>query len=846
MEYHDLDIVLFPSGGKAFVRLARCGTRHGEGQETVPVDLDELAQAARSLDEPAGGGVDQAAQRALGLKLYEGMLGNGDVGMQLERCLDGAQTQESAGVRVRLNLDQAPSLAAIPWELVYLPGDERFLASSTRTPLVRYLESKAPNLGLEVRLPVRVLVVLPENAARGDAPLDLAREKATLQRALQPLVRADAADVRFLERRVTRARLRSALQGGLAELGEEPFQIVCYAGHGHHDESRACLFLDADGGGTDEVDQEWLSELFEARDEVKLVVLNACQGATVSALRPFGGLAPRLVKAGVPAVVAMQYPVRDDEALTFAEVFYRALFRGASRGRVEVALGEARKALRQDFPDSRGWGAPVLYMRSSGYLFTPTTGNALTELPVSREEAETQREAVREHERNIESLQSAPATPETEGRLERERREMGNARGRLRLRAAVAAAVLGVAASVTALAATLPFEELLSPAMRIEAYAAWLEGVLPGDRLDARIVRVPITARTEAARGRGFEPATIGAWRTDHARVLDALSVGGARVVAFAMNFPGPTDGDTAVARAIRDARRRGTRVVVGFREWDGSLPRIAPLVREAGPAWGAMCVGLDEREATVRILPLIAFGGGDNPASTAVPAFATAVVTEYHQDRVAGVDTEHRRVLFADGPRTRTMRFWQMETLDSATACPVLGTRSAVARAIITFAPRRAFDRPAHNLRYEELLGPGGARAAERARGKIVVIGRENPADRLPILRLGRQELRYGEQVQTDAVNSVLRGITLRPLDGWEQFLAAVASGAAGAAAALHHARRGRRRALLLAGGAALSVGASVLAVLWLGVLPNAWAQLAALLVCFALVWLIRRRFAL
>jgi CHASE2 domain-containing sensor protein len=843
MEYHDLDIILLPGGERGMVRLARCGTRHGEGQETVPLDVDALAEAAHRLDD-AGAGVDPATQRALGITLYQGLLGDGDVGRQLDRCLDGARAQENAGVRVRLNLDQVPSLAPIPWELVYLPGTERFLASSTRTPLVRYLPSKAPNLGLEVRLPIRVLVVLPENAGRGDAPLDLAREKATLQRALQPLARADAADVRFLDRRVTRARLRGALQGGLAELGEEPFQVVCYAGHGHHDENRACLFLDADGGGTDEVDEGWLAELFEGRDEVKLVVLNACQGATVSALRPFAGLAPRLVKAGVPAVVAMQYPVRDGEALTFAEVFYRALFRGASRGRVEVALGEARKALRQDFPDSRAWGAPVLYMRASGYLFTPTTGSALAELPVTREEAETQREAVREHRRNIDALQGAPATAQTAERLERERREMANARGRLRLRAAVAGVVLLVAATVTALAANLPFEKLLSPAMRIEAYAAWMEGVLPGDPLDERIVRVPITARTEALRGRGFGPATIGPWRTDHAHVLDALSAGGARVVAFAMNFPGPSDGDTALVRAIGDARRRGTRVVMGFREWDGALPRIAPAVREAGPAWGAMCVGVDESE-TVRILPLIAYGGGSNPASEAVPAFATAVVAEYHGDRVSWVDSEHRRVHFADGERTRAMRFWRMETQQNTSACAALGARSAVARAIITFSPRSSFESAGHNLRYEELLGPGGARAAERARGKIAVVGRENPADRLPVLRLGRQELRYGEQVQTDAINSVLRGITLRPLEGWERFVAAVAAGALGAAVALYPAGRARRRALLLAAGAALSVGASLLAVAWLGMLPNAWAQLASLLLCFVLVVLIRRRFA-
>lgn len=840
MEYHDLDIVLIPSGARGYVRLARCGTRHGEGRETVEVDVDALARAARCLDEP-GGAVDQAAQRALGLELHEGLLGGGSVGRQLDRCMDGARTQENAGVRVRLNLEEVPSLAPLPWELLYLPGDERFLASSTRTPLVRYLQSRAPNLGLEVRLPLRVLVVLPENAARGDAPLDLAREKATLQRALQPLVRADAADVRFLERRVTRARLRSALGGGLADLGEEPFQIVCYAGHGHHDEDRACLFLDADGGGVDEVDEGWLSGLFEGRDEVKLVVLNACQGATVSALRPFAGLAPRLVKAGVPAVVAMQYPVRDDEALTFAEVFYRALFRGPSRGRVEVALGEARKALRQDFPDSRGWGAPVLYMRSSGYLFTPTTGSALAELPVSAEEARTQREAVREHARNIQLLREAPSTPETEERLERELREMANARGRLRLRAAAAGVVLAVAAGVTALATVLPFERL-PPAVRIEAYAGWLEGVAAADRMDARILRVPVTARTEALRGRGFEASTIGAWRTDHARVLDALSRGGARVVAFAMYFPAPSPGDTALARAIRDARARGTRVVVGFTEWEGALPLAAPALRQAQPDWGALCVGADGT-GTSRILPLVSSGGARAPGA-GVPAFATAVVAAFRDDRLAAVDPARRHAVFSNGQRTRTVRFWRTETGQKTAACPALAAHDTVASAVITFSPRGVFASSRHLLPYEDLLGPDGARAAGRARGAIAVVGRENEADMHPVFRLGR-EMRYGEQLQVDAVNSVLHGATLRPLGGWGQLLAAGVAGALGAGAALlSRRRRGWRRALL-PGAALLYVGVALLAVWRAAVLLNVWSHLAALLLCFVLVRLLVRRLA-
>ncbi|HEX5725719.1 MAG TPA: CHAT domain-containing protein, partial [Longimicrobiaceae bacterium] len=452
MQYHDLDVTL-ANGGLHYQRVARCGTRHGERQDEVPLDLEPLARALETLEAYAGARLDEQAQRDLGMLLYDGLFGRGSVGAQLERCIGGAQMEENGGVRVRLDLDGAPQLARIPWEFLYFPSDERFLAPSLQSPLIRYLRSGAANPGLEVRLPVRVLAVLPESAARGEAPLDLAAEKALLQRALAPLAAAGTADLRFLDREATPDRLRSALSGGVPELGEEPFQVVCFAGHGEAHAGGARLFLDGEGGEPVPVEDRWLAELFDPARGVKLVVLNACQGATVTGLQPFAGLAPRLVKQGVPAVVAMQFPVYDDEALCFAETFYRALFRGPSRGRVEVATSEARRALKQDFPDSRAWGAPVLYMRAGGYLFTPTTGRTARDVPLGRDEADAWREAVREHERTIGQLSQASPDERTVALLRRERRELSRALRLLRLRGLVAGAVLAVAGALTALPA---------------------------------------------------------------------------------------------------------------------------------------------------------------------------------------------------------------------------------------------------------------------------------------------------------------------------------------------------------------------------------------------------------
>src|SRR4029450_1041087 len=113
---------------------------------------------------------------------------------------------------------------------------------------------------------------------------------------------------------------------------------VHFIGHGAVVDGRGCLRLDKDAMEPDWVDEGWLRELFRNCRSVKLVVLNSCRGAEPSSSRAFSGVAPQLVLGGVPAVVAMQFPITDDEAVQFTHAFYHALFQGTERGRVEAAI----------------------------------------------------------------------------------------------------------------------------------------------------------------------------------------------------------------------------------------------------------------------------------------------------------------------------------------------------------------------------------------------------------------------------------------------------------------------------------------------------------------------------
>jgi len=93
-------------------------------------------------------------------------------------------------------------------------------------------------------------------------------------------------------------------------------------------------------------------------DQLHLVFLASCQTATRSSSDAFRGRAPKLVAAGVPAVVAMQDLLPVHSAREFAHTFYRQLLQ---HGIVDLASNEARSALRT--ANLPGGTIPVLFMR---------------------------------------------------------------------------------------------------------------------------------------------------------------------------------------------------------------------------------------------------------------------------------------------------------------------------------------------------------------------------------------------------------------------------------------------------------------------------------------------------
>nr|WP_274388274.1 CHAT domain-containing protein [Salsipaludibacter albus] len=279
----------------------------------------------------------------------------------VERALRESQIHgdhDERGVRIRLRLHDAPELAALPWEYLYDPVGARPLAISTQTPVVRYVDLGNPVRTLRVAPPLRILAVM--SSPRNVEALDTTREFHDLKASLRDQVAAGRVEVHGLHR-ATPSRLRD-------QLGTEAFHIVHFMGHGAFDEATGTgmVLLEDDDGDPHPISGHDLGLVLHDHDDLRMVVLNACEGGRGSETDPVGGVAQSMVHHDIPAVVGMQAEITDVAATSFSEAFYRHLGQGTP---VDVAMSEARMKLLLDGHGAE-WGIPILYLRSQdGRIF---------------------------------------------------------------------------------------------------------------------------------------------------------------------------------------------------------------------------------------------------------------------------------------------------------------------------------------------------------------------------------------------------------------------------------------------------------------------------------------------
>jgi len=362
MSYLDFDLLIrrTESGYRAQVLFSPAG--EASVDFTVPLSKLELEnfvlrvgrrrRNTRRRDSP-----EMEAIRSVGGRLYEAIF-SGGVRDCLASSLSKAEMR-NAGLRLRLHISDTPELNDYPWEYLYNASGNRFLSLSEYTPLIRYLNLPQRIRPLTIDAPLAILVMISSPSDHVD--LDVEAEWEQLNKALAGLT--DSGQV----------RVKRLVKPSLAELQRElragAYHVLHFVGHGEFDlgtEEGGLVLCDETGRGR-VVTGERLGTILHDHRSLRLVVLNACEGARSSPTDPFAGVAQTLVQQGIPAVIAMQFEITDQAAIIFAREFYAATSDGYP---VDAALTAARKAIYAEENDTE-WGTPVLFLRApNGRLFS--------------------------------------------------------------------------------------------------------------------------------------------------------------------------------------------------------------------------------------------------------------------------------------------------------------------------------------------------------------------------------------------------------------------------------------------------------------------------------------------
>jgi len=298
--------------------------------------MAELGRALCALCLPAGSG-----------EALQAMIDACTLGTRIEVCFAA--------------LDE--SLLGLPFEALRMP-DGRLLATQPavvmwRRPLGIAATARAPLAG-----PLKLLVAVgaPDEGHSASAVLDQERELQNILDAVEPLNRQDNAQVRILE-----VGHPDQIAQAFADDAYHVLHLSCHGRPG------ALELEDEDGRAVQVAPAELLAPLQRITRPLPLVLLNACHGGVPEgqADGPAASFATALLRAGVPAVLAMQTAVSDGYATALARAFYAHLTRGEHL-RPSRALALARQeleAVRQLALRSAAAGAATPPEYASATLF---------------------------------------------------------------------------------------------------------------------------------------------------------------------------------------------------------------------------------------------------------------------------------------------------------------------------------------------------------------------------------------------------------------------------------------------------------------------------------------------
>ncbi len=384
-----------------------------KGRTALIEALEKVVAQARSTQRiPQASAKEVREQRVreyldIGRRLTEGLFPspkegeeNKGIAIFLRHCLAEVRhriaNNQARGLRLRLLFDAPPNgsnmreinrMMALPWDLLTEPQKEKkdgedaseadaeeqdsFLCRSSThayTPLVYSFGSWRPHQRRipQVEPPLRVLLIF--QSVLNDVNLDLAMDLRQIQ---QAIAGTETVDVRILAA-PTMDQLRW-------ELTQNEIHVLHFVGHGGVDDhsGEGYLLFQHSDGKEQRIMARTLASVARQSPSLRLMVFGSCFTAKVdheSGKSPYLSVAGALQQAGIPAVIAMRYPVSDPAAARLAAELYAALAAGDP---VDAALAEARASLPEEYLE---WLTPVLFLGAEdGQLFNlrrhPTDAN---------------------------------------------------------------------------------------------------------------------------------------------------------------------------------------------------------------------------------------------------------------------------------------------------------------------------------------------------------------------------------------------------------------------------------------------------------------------------------------
>ena len=277
-------------------------TRNFELRQDLKLNqmLDRIEEKA-VVDKPQP---EETTHIEFGKMLYDAVF-SGELGGYFKKRFNEAQ-DKNCGLRVSMQFSEdVPEIAALPWE--YLHNGEDFLITRRSILLSRLPPEVKKTESQPLDSILRMLVVISSPDGPGISPLNTEKEQEIILEALDKLQKEQKIKVDFTE--------DATFENVQGYLNEQNYHIVHFTGHGVSRNGKGYLVFETEDRKARLIDNKTLADLFSDMG-IKLVVLSSCESAKGSNKEAFGDLASMLSKRRIPAVVAMQYSVLDDVAIT--------------------------------------------------------------------------------------------------------------------------------------------------------------------------------------------------------------------------------------------------------------------------------------------------------------------------------------------------------------------------------------------------------------------------------------------------------------------------------------------------------------------------------------------------